>query len=64
MSTGGRIEGGPERIFDELKLKSREVTIGANNHHANWFECLRTRLAPQRSRGDWAQVSSLWGTWP
>ena len=46
MSTGGPIEGGPERIFDELKLQSREVTIGANNHHANWFECLRHRSSP------------------
>ena len=24
----------------------REVNIGANNHHANWFECIRTRQAP------------------
>ncbi len=46
MSTGGPIEAGPASLFDEMKLGSREVTIGANNHHANWFECLRTRARP------------------
>jgi hypothetical protein len=46
MSTGGQIEGGPASLFDEMKLSSREVTIGANNHHANWFECIRTRGRP------------------
>jgi hypothetical protein len=46
MSTGGRIEGGPEELFAEMNLSSREVTIGANNHHANWFECLRSRARP------------------
>jgi hypothetical protein len=46
MSTGGRIEGGPSEVFERLKLESREVTIGANNHHANWFECLRSRAQP------------------
>ncbi len=39
---GGRVEGGPEEIFGEMGLASREVS-GANNHHANWFECIRTR---------------------
>ncbi|MEI7899522.1 MAG: Gfo/Idh/MocA family oxidoreductase [bacterium] len=42
---GGRIEGGPESLFQEMKLKTREVG-GANNHHANWFECIRTRSRP------------------
>lgn len=46
MSTGGPIEGGPEELFTRLGLKSREVDIGANNHHANWLECIRTRQAP------------------
>lgn len=46
MSTGGRIEGGPDDIFDEMKLATREVNIGSNNHHANWFECIRTRQSP------------------
>ncbi len=46
MSTGGPVEGGPEEIFEEMKLKTREVNIGENNHHANWFECIRTRQQP------------------
>jgi predicted dehydrogenase len=46
MSTGGVIEGGPESLFGEMTLATREVNIGANNHHANWFECLRTRARP------------------
>ncbi len=45
MYGGGRIEGAPESLFDELKLATREVS-GANNHHANWFECIRTRAKP------------------
>lgn len=46
MTTGGPIEGGPESIFREMNLPTREVGIGANNHHANWFECIRTRTRP------------------
>ncbi len=46
MSTGGPIEGGPEELFAEMKLKTREVNIGDNNHHANWFDCIRTRRQP------------------
>ncbi len=46
MSTGGLIEAGPESLFEEMKLKTRQVNIGANNHHANWFECIRTRGRP------------------
>ena len=46
MSTGGPVEGGPEEIFEEMKLKTREVNIGENNHHTNWFECIWTRRQP------------------
>ena len=46
MSTGGPIEAEPAKLFEEMKLKTREVNIGANNHHANWFECFRTRGRP------------------
>jgi len=46
MSTGGVVEGGPEKIFKEMKLTTRQVNIGENNHHANWFECIRTRRRP------------------
>jgi len=47
MSTGGRIEGEPESLFDEMGLKrTAEVNIGSNNHHANWLECMRSRQSP------------------
>jgi hypothetical protein len=42
---GGPCEGSPDGIFHEMGLRSRDVT-GANNHHANWFECIRTRARP------------------
>ena len=45
MYGGGPIEAGPESLFAAAGLKTREVT-GANNHHANWFECIRTRSRP------------------
>ncbi len=47
MSTGGQIEGEPASLFEEMQLKrAREVNIGANDHHANWLECIRTRKSP------------------
>ena len=46
MSNAGLIEGGPEKLFEEMKLRTRQVNIGENNHHANWFECIRTRRPP------------------
>jgi hypothetical protein len=45
-SAGGPVEAGPDSLFAEMKLKTREVVIGANNHHANWLECVRTRALP------------------
>ncbi|MBM4086667.1 MAG: Gfo/Idh/MocA family oxidoreductase [Planctomycetes bacterium] len=45
MHVGGPIEGGPESLFEEMRLRTREVT-GGNNHHANWLECIRTRGRP------------------
>jgi len=49
MSTGGPVEGGPENIFEEMKLKTREVNIGENNHHDNWLQCIKTRQQPSSS---------------
>jgi hypothetical protein len=46
MTNGGPIEGAPEELFQQLRLKSREVSIGANTHHANWLECIRWRQPP------------------
>jgi hypothetical protein len=45
MYGGGPIEAGPESLFEDAGLETRQVT-GANNHHANWFECIRTRRRP------------------
>jgi len=42
---GGKLEAGPESLFDEMKLKRREVS-GANTHHANWFGCIKSRERP------------------
>jgi ketosteroid isomerase-like protein len=46
MTTGGPIEGSPESLFEEMGVKSREVSHGGNTHHANWLECIRTRKRP------------------
>lgn len=46
-AAGGRLEGEPESLFQEMAFKHRRpVNIGSNNHHANWLECIRTRQAP------------------
>lgn len=42
---GGKIEADPASLFDEMKLKTREVS-GANDHHDNWFSCIRSRAKP------------------
>ena len=42
---GKQLQGGPDSLFQEMKLKTREMS-GANNHHANWFECIKTRSRP------------------
>ena len=46
MSAGGPIEAGPRALLHDMQAATREVNIGANNHHANWFECIRTRAWP------------------
>ncbi len=46
MTTGGPVEAGPDTLFEEMKLRTRQVNPGENNHHANWFECIRTRRKP------------------
>jgi hypothetical protein len=46
MSGSGPVEGGPKGILEEMQLRTRQVNIGANNHHANWLECIRTRARP------------------
>jgi hypothetical protein len=46
MYGGGPVEGGPEGIFKEMRLTTRDPHKGGNNHHANWLECIRTRGRP------------------
>jgi len=46
MTTGGPVEGGPESLFEELQLPTRDANPGVNNHHQNWCECMRTRQSP------------------
>ena len=46
MTGSGNVEGGPEEIFKEMKLTTRDVSHRGNNHHANWLECIRTRQKP------------------
>ena len=46
MTTGGPIEGAPEDLFKAMKLDNREVRPGDNNHHDNWFACMRSRQQP------------------
>lgn len=41
-----RMEGGPESIFDEMKLRNRDTTASADRHHENWFDCIRSREKP------------------
>jgi hypothetical protein len=42
-SAAGPIEFGPPELAAELDLGTRNVAIGPNTHHRNWFECLRSR---------------------
>jgi hypothetical protein len=42
MYGGGPVEGAPLEIFAEMGVQSREIS-GANNHHENWFEAIRSR---------------------
>ena len=46
MSASGPIEGGPPEILREMRMSTREVNIGANDHHANWFNCVHSRALP------------------
>ena len=46
LTGGGAIEGGPAGLLEEMQVKTREVNVGANDHHGNWLKCLHTREAP------------------
>lgn len=47
MSASGPIEFGPPELAADLKLPTRNVAIGSNDHYPNWFDCLRTRAQPK-----------------
>jgi hypothetical protein len=49
MYGGGQVEGAPDEIFKEMNLPVRDPHMGSNNHHANWFECIRSRRQPSCS---------------
>jgi hypothetical protein len=46
MSASGPIECSSPEILHEAGLETRQVNIGANDHHANWFDCIRSRALP------------------
>ena len=46
MTGGGPIEAAPEEILHRMGLASGTPMSGENDHHANWFECIRTRRPP------------------
>ena len=46
MTGSGPIEAAPEEILQRMGLASRAPMSGGNDHHANWFECIRTRRSP------------------
>ena len=43
--SSGELEAEPRSLFHEMKLASREESH-QNNHHSNWFECIRNRTRP------------------
>jgi len=55
---GVRFEGEPEVIFREMRLDGRTVT-GANDHHHNWLECVRTRGVPSTDEEVGHRAASL-----
>jgi len=43
---GPAVTGGPEELLAEMKEKTRDVTLGARDHHANWLQGVRARRPP------------------
>jgi hypothetical protein len=46
MSAAGPIEASSEEILHAAGVRTREVNIGSNRHHANWYECIRSSGRP------------------
>jgi hypothetical protein len=41
-------------------VRTPEVNIGGNNHHANWLECIRTRKSPSADEEIGHRAAALW----
>ena len=61
LATTGRVEAGPERLFEEMKLETREIG-GGDAHYVNWFDCIRTRRPPS-ARRSWDTGRPRSATW-
>lgn len=46
MSDNEGITGGPEELMAEYNKPEHDVDLGRKDHHANWFECIKTRGKP------------------
>ncbi len=46
MSGGSDVTGGPEALMAEYNSPENNVDLGGKDHHANWFECIKTREKP------------------
>ncbi|HOZ48046.1 MAG TPA: Gfo/Idh/MocA family oxidoreductase [Candidatus Hydrogenedentes bacterium] len=46
MSANAGVTGGPEELMAEYKAPEHDVDLGGKDHHANWFECIKTRGKP------------------
>ena len=46
MSSGSGVTGGPEELMAEYNDPKNLVDLGNKDHHANWFECIKTRGKP------------------
>lgn len=59
MTGGGPIQAGPESLFEEIQLLTRDANPGVNHHYENWFQCLRTREAPSADEEIGHRAASL-----
>jgi hypothetical protein len=40
------ITGGPTALMEEYNRPEHDVDMGGISHHANWFDCIKTREKP------------------
>lgn len=59
MYGSGPIEAGPVGLLEEMKLSTREAVIGANDHHSNWIDCIRSRRQPSADEEIGHRAASL-----